>query len=208
MEDREAPEGPRAAHLYWWMSSKDLVLLMANTQRKPSPVRMYWSRRALHSSWPAVSRMSSRHVSPSMTTCFRYESYKRTLLRDPHPSLDGAFTLPASPLHLSCPSTPGTMTGGPPPMEQTKDMPTSGFRAGDRAIPAHLNGGVILIHKVVLDELDGQGTLPHASSTHHHKLIFRHRSSRGCGRRHFSGLLSHLLRKSHQPWPGPAGQAH
>lgn len=77
---REAPRAgaartgtPRvgAARLYWWMSSKDLVLLMANTQRKPSPVRMYWSRMALYSSWPAVSRMSSRHVSPSMTTCFR-----------------------------------------------------------------------------------------------------------------------------------------
>ena len=25
----------------------------------------------LYSSWPAVSRMSSKHVSPSMTTCFR-----------------------------------------------------------------------------------------------------------------------------------------
>lgn len=42
---------------------------------------------------------------------------------------------------------------------------------------AHLNGGVILVHEVVLDELDGQGTLPHTSSAHHHELIFRHRSS-------------------------------
>lgn len=65
------PGQPHGVHLYWWMSSKDLVLLMANTHRKPSPVRMYWSRMALYSSWPAVSRMSNRHVSPSMTTCFR-----------------------------------------------------------------------------------------------------------------------------------------
>ena len=28
----------------------------------------------LYSSWPAVSRISSRHVSPSITTCFLYES--------------------------------------------------------------------------------------------------------------------------------------
>lgn len=28
----------------------------------------------LYSSWPAVSSMSNRHVSPSITTCFLYES--------------------------------------------------------------------------------------------------------------------------------------
>ena len=33
--------------LYWFISSKDFWLLTANTQRKPSPVRMYWSRIAL-----------------------------------------------------------------------------------------------------------------------------------------------------------------
>eukprot|EP01139_Manchomonas_bermudensis_P023293 Amastigsp_a840986_14082.p2 type:complete len:161 gc:universal Amastigsp_a840986_14082:166-648(+) len=48
--------------------------VMAYTHRKPSPVRMYWSRIAEYSSWPAVSRMSSRHVSWSMITCLRYES--------------------------------------------------------------------------------------------------------------------------------------
>ena len=33
--------------LYWLMSSNDLLLLTANTQRNPSPVRMYWSLMAL-----------------------------------------------------------------------------------------------------------------------------------------------------------------
>lgn len=35
---------------------------------------MYWSRIAEYSSWPAVSRMSSKHVSSSIVTCLRYES--------------------------------------------------------------------------------------------------------------------------------------
>jgi hypothetical protein len=49
-------------------------LVMLYTQRKPWPFRMYWSRIAEYSSWPAVSRMSSRHVSSSIDTCLRYES--------------------------------------------------------------------------------------------------------------------------------------
>lgn len=44
----------------------------------------------------------------------------------------------------------------------------------------HLDGGVIFIHKVVLDELDGECTLAHASSSHHHQLILRHLHSRCC----------------------------
>lgn len=67
----------------------------------------------------------------------------------------------------------------------------------------HLDGGVVFIHEVVLDELDGQGTLPHASSAHHHELILRHRSSRDRSARHCGGLLSHLQRKLHQPRPAP-----
>lgn len=39
---------------------------------------------------------------------------------------------------------------------------------------SYLYGGVIFIHKVVLDELDGECTLTHASSSHHHQLILRH----------------------------------
>lgn len=36
---------------------------------------VWWgSQTHLYSSWPAVSRMSSRQVSPSITTCLRYES--------------------------------------------------------------------------------------------------------------------------------------
>lgn len=55
------------AYVEWClpMSSKLLALLTANTSKKPSPVRIYWSRMAEYSSWPAVSRMSNRHVSPS-----------------------------------------------------------------------------------------------------------------------------------------------
>lgn len=39
---------------------------------------------------------------------------------------------------------------------------------------SYLYGWVIFIHKVVLDELYGECTLAHTSSTHHHQLIFRH----------------------------------
>lgn len=56
------------------MSSNDFMLSMAKTHRNPSPVLIYWSLIAEYSSWPAVSSISSRHVSPSMTTCFLYES--------------------------------------------------------------------------------------------------------------------------------------
>lgn len=39
---------------------------------------------------------------------------------------------------------------------------------------SYLYGRVIFIHKVVLDELDGECTLAHASSPHYHQLILRH----------------------------------
>lgn len=39
---------------------------------------------------------------------------------------------------------------------------------------SYLYGGVIFIHKVVLDELDSERTLAHASSSHHHQLVLRH----------------------------------
>lgn len=39
---------------------------------------------------------------------------------------------------------------------------------------AYLNGGVIFIHKVVLDELDGECALAHATSSHYHQLVLRH----------------------------------
>lgn len=48
------------------ISSKLLALFTANTNRNPSPVRIYWSRMAEYSSWPAVSKMSNKHVSPSV----------------------------------------------------------------------------------------------------------------------------------------------
>lgn len=64
----------RICPLYDSTSSKDFMLSMAKTHRNPSPVLMYWSLMAEYSSCPAVSRMSNRHVSPSITTCLRYES--------------------------------------------------------------------------------------------------------------------------------------
>lgn len=39
---------------------------------------------------------------------------------------------------------------------------------------SYLYSRVIFIHKVILDELDGERTLAHASSSHHHQLILRH----------------------------------
>lgn len=39
---------------------------------------------------------------------------------------------------------------------------------------AYLYGGVIFIHKVVLDELDGERALAHATSSHYHQLVLRH----------------------------------
>lgn len=39
---------------------------------------------------------------------------------------------------------------------------------------SYLYGGVIFIHKVVLDELDGKCTLAHASCSHHHQLVLCH----------------------------------
>lgn len=51
-----------------------LLSVIAYTSKNPSPVRMYCSLIALYSSWPAVSRMSRRATSSSMTHCFRYES--------------------------------------------------------------------------------------------------------------------------------------
>lgn len=38
----------------------------------------------------------------------------------------------------------------------------------------YLYGGVIFIHKVILDELDGKRTLPYTTCSHHHQLILRH----------------------------------
>lgn len=58
----------RICPLYDSMSSNDFMLSIANTHRNPSPVLMYWSLIAEYSSCPAVSRISSRHVSPSITT--------------------------------------------------------------------------------------------------------------------------------------------
>ena len=44
--------------LYWLMSSKDFMLLTAKTQRKPSPVLMYWSRMALQANRPWLVDLS------------------------------------------------------------------------------------------------------------------------------------------------------
>lgn len=41
----------------------------------------------------------------------------------------------------------------------------------------YLYSGIVFIHKVVLDKLDGESTFAHASSTHHHQFIFSHSST-------------------------------
>lgn len=39
---------------------------------------------------------------------------------------------------------------------------------------SHLDGWVVLIDEVVLDELDGEGALAHASCADHHQLVLGH----------------------------------
>jgi len=41
-------------------------------------------------------------------------------------------------------------------------------------VNSYLNSGVILIYKVILNELDGQCTFPNATSTDNYQLIFCH----------------------------------
>lgn len=49
------------------------------------------------------------------------------------------------------------------------------------AAPAHLDGGVVLVHEVVLDELDGQRALADAAGSHHHQLVLGHRRPAASG---------------------------
>ena len=56
------------------ISSKLSRDVIEYTSRKPSPVRMYCSRIAEYSSWPAVSSTSSSATSSSTMHCLRYES--------------------------------------------------------------------------------------------------------------------------------------
>ena len=199
---REAPEGCREAHLYWRMSSKDLALeglgIVDGKQRKPSRVRMCWARTALYSSRPTVSRMPGRHISPSMTTCFRWESWGGHCLETAGPPGVGPSLASLVPPRINDKETP--------PAVQVGDKPVSGAGLRTGAGPAHLYGGMVLIHKVALDELDGQGTLPRASGTHH-ELILCHQSSRDRSTRHCSGLLSHQLRKPHSAPQDDTGHA-
>lgn len=39
---------------------------------------------------------------------------------------------------------------------------------------SHLNGWIVFINEVVLDELDGESALPHTSCPDHHKLVLGH----------------------------------
>lgn len=39
---------------------------------------------------------------------------------------------------------------------------------------SYLNSGVILVYKVILNELDGQCTFPNATSTDNYQLVFCH----------------------------------
>lgn len=60
------------------------------------------------------------------------------------------------------------------PPTPTPKMPPTGIMYRTCRRESYLYGGVIFIHKVVLDELDGECTLAHASSSYHHQLILRH----------------------------------
>lgn len=53
------------------MRAKDAREEMLYTSTKPSPSRIHWSRNAVYSSCPAVSRTSSMHDCWSITTCLR-----------------------------------------------------------------------------------------------------------------------------------------
>lgn len=39
---------------------------------------------------------------------------------------------------------------------------------------SHLDGWIVFVHKVVLDELDGESALPHTSCSDHHQLVLGH----------------------------------
>lgn len=103
-----------------------------------------------------ASRMSSRLVSPSITTCF-FLPEDRTSGAHSRPPLLGWGDVPL-PGTSPAPS-PGPTRRGQPPTEHIADKPTSGFTArGSSTTP--VRGGVTLIHKVGPDELDGQGISP------------------------------------------------
>lgn len=56
--------------------------------------------------------------------------------------------------------------------------PVHSFRSSDFSIMwrvlQYLYGGVIFVHKVILDELDGKRTLPYTTCPNHHQLILGH----------------------------------
>jgi len=59
---------------------------------------------------------------------------------------------------------------------------------------SHLDGGVVLVYEVVLDELYGQGALAHPSGPDHHQLVLGHGCScRVTGRMGERFLLDHFI---------------
>ena len=58
---------------------------------------------------------------------------------------------------------------------RVQDVQQTRLPVDDDLLPvAVLDGGVVLVHEVVLDQLDGEGGLAHASRAHHHKLVLSH----------------------------------
>lgn len=67
------------------------------------------------------------------------------------------------------PAALGPRTGSTPAPPRRLQTPPGG-----RGRPAHLDGGVVLVHEVVLDELDGERALADAAGSDHHQLVLGH----------------------------------
>ena len=120
-----------------------------------SPVRMYWSRMAEYSSCPAVSRMSSRQVSPSITT------WRRTILslNDWTQSIDNRWV--RLEFHFENTSQHSSLNA--------LEFADLWWRTKEYLFPvAILDSGVVLLDEVILDELNCERRLAHASIAHDH----------------------------------------
>lgn len=60
-------------------------------------------------------------------------------------------------------------------------------------VALYLNGWIVFIHKVVLDELNGESALADATSTDHHQLVLRHLSFLSMSTRERKKLYIHRI---------------
>ncbi len=101
-------------------------------------MRMYCSRIAEYSSWPAVSSTSSSATSSSTMHCFRYESVQRV-----------------SPICR------------PTIKRERKEL-----------VLRTLDGRVIFVNEMRLDQLDCEARFADATTAHHHQLVFSRKLQR------------------------------